>query len=510
MATKVVFLTSTGSWTVPADFSSLVSIEAIGAGSGGDTGGVFNGGGGGGGGAYAAITSLAGLSAGATVYVSIGAGGGAGSGGGDTWFNGSTNAAPASTTDGVLAKGGANGASSTGGAGGSGASSIGDTTYSGGDGGNGASFGSTSGGGGGTAGPSGAGSNASGTANYLGGAANGGALTQADTAQGGAGTAGAIYTQTSDSATAGPGTGGNGRLTGSGPGGAGGAQGGGGGGGSSGGFSGGAGANGIVIFTYTAAGVSGDLNATQTGDTVSASGAVGVAADAVLTQAGDTVSAAAAVGVISSASLAVTQDGQTVAAIASQPLFVAAPSYGYWLKTQERKKPKPPRLPEPMHPTDVVIDEAVLRQMEEERLAALVLKAKQDALRRVEELRAYEFEKKPSRLIGLGREVADQKPVAPARLIRLERREQPEPEQSVRRTVTLAREADPVETSPEIRRRVISLFRSPETEPLKELVPNYNKLRVMGPRRLPSPEIAKAKTISLRRPSSQAQHETRR
>ena len=228
---KTVFITATGTFTIPADFQSLVSIEAIGSGANGNAGSIFLAGKGGGGGAYSAITSLSGLSPSGSVYVKIGAPGNA-----DTWFNAFANSAPASTSDGVLAKG------ATGGAG-SGASSIGTTKYSGGD--DKAGSGNNGGGGPNGAGVQGGTAPAGGAGNA--GAAGGGA---GATTAGAAGSAGTYWTQTSNSATAGPGgggAGGNGAA-----GGAGGNYGAGGGGGGKAVTSpaGGAGAPGIIIFTY--------------------------------------------------------------------------------------------------------------------------------------------------------------------------------------------------------------------------------------------------------------------
>ena len=107
-ATKIVFITSGTSFTVPSDFASLVSIEAIGGGSGG-AGSLSGIGKGGGAGAYSKITALSGLVASGSVFVSIGTGGGGGTfgngtSGGDTWLNKTSNAAPSATTDGLLAK----------------------------------------------------------------------------------------------------------------------------------------------------------------------------------------------------------------------------------------------------------------------------------------------------------------------------------------------------------------------------------------------------------------------
>ena len=73
--------------TIPSDFVSLISVEAIGGGAGG-TGNAYYGGGGG---AYAKSTSVS-LSANQTVYIyaapdSLG-------NGQDSWFNAVSNAAP--------------------------------------------------------------------------------------------------------------------------------------------------------------------------------------------------------------------------------------------------------------------------------------------------------------------------------------------------------------------------------------------------------------------------------
>lgn len=159
----VVFLTSTGTWTVPSGWS-IIKVEAIGSG-GGSSGGP-----GGGGGAYAVTNTLS-VTAGQTVYVQTGApptGVGI-----DSWLNKTANSAPTSTADGVLAKGGGN-AVTGGGAGGSSASCIGNLAYSGGDGG--AYVAPSRGGGGGAAGPNGAGGHgADGVSGLDGGAGGGGA-----------------------------------------------------------------------------------------------------------------------------------------------------------------------------------------------------------------------------------------------------------------------------------------------------------------------------------------------
>lgn len=148
MAIKTILITSGTTFTIPSDFGSLVSIEAIGAGGCGASTTAPQGQGGGGGGAYAKITSLSGLSANGTVYINIGAGGSntrgsLGVAGGNTWLNTATSSAPSSTANGLLAPGGAGGTvTGTPAAGGLGGGAIGGatgivgtTTYVGGNGG---------------------------------------------------------------------------------------------------------------------------------------------------------------------------------------------------------------------------------------------------------------------------------------------------------------------------------------------------------------------------------------
>lgn len=135
---KRVFLTSGTTWTVPADWSDVDTIETIG---GGGHGGSSNlGGGGGGGGAYASISNLD-LTAGASVTYRVLATS-------DTVFNTSATTCAGTPTPSVCAKGGTTASGSTNGTGGLAASSVGTVTYSGSDG---ASWG------GNAAGPNGAG-----------------------------------------------------------------------------------------------------------------------------------------------------------------------------------------------------------------------------------------------------------------------------------------------------------------------------------------------------------------
>jgi hypothetical protein len=145
---KQTFIETTSTpYTIPSDFASLVSIEAFGSGGAAASGGIL---GGSGGGAYAKTTSVTGLVAGGTAYVSIGISNE------DTWFNTVSNAPPTTSAQGVLAKGGSAATSSTGALGGQASASVGDLKNSGGSGGNGAS---APGGGGGAGGPGGAGGN---------------------------------------------------------------------------------------------------------------------------------------------------------------------------------------------------------------------------------------------------------------------------------------------------------------------------------------------------------------
>jgi hypothetical protein len=300
-----LYTNSESSFVLPSDFSSLISMEAIGGGGSGDSGatGSFSNGGGGGG-AYAKTLGssvTASMVAGSTVvYFGISISGVG------TYINIGTSGAPTSVTTGVLAKSGSNAqsvsGSGSGGLGGVTATSIGDTKYAGGNGGTGSLTAANrpTGGGGGAAGPSGAGANASsafGTATGGaggGGAANGGSAAGASTSTaggaggtitGGSGGTGATSTLQATSGTFGGGGGGgfsstkigsvgggfyNGVINTYGGDGGNGfySRGGNGGGGSQSSGVGGAGA-GILAFTYT---VSTDKTAALTGSALSASG----------------------------------------------------------------------------------------------------------------------------------------------------------------------------------------------------------------------------------------------
>lgn len=541
MAVKTVFITASGTFTVPSDFYSLASIEAIGGGAGGRTSSTL--GRGGGGGAYAKITSLSGIAASSTLYVEIGTGGSAGVSGTDTWLNKSSSSAPGSTSDGLLAKGGG-----VDGVGGSAGSCVGTVTYSGGN------SASNQLAGGGAAGPSANGSNAA--SSTTGGAGNGGLsgggaggtpgnyATSTPPGNGGAGT---YWTQTSNSATAGPGGGAGGAVFMSG--GSGGLYGGAGAGGYGSSSVGGSGAQGIIVFTYydtatndstlattetqdvasftltvppqfamaatdardaasftlTAAHTAAlaatdavdtaavaivpvstaDLTATEAADTALFGIGAGLLVYFGITEPGDIASAtltakhtaalaasessdSVAIVVVPAltATLAITERPDTAAITSGSDLYAVAPSYSTWAKRRNKDKPVAPQLPKPEQAGEIVVDEAVLRQIEEEQRAALVLQQKQEALQRVEDLRAYFPEPRPTRTMAL-----------PAR-------------------------QDVVESSPEIRRRIVTLFREPTPSPATDPVRGSVTLHTLGPRNLPRTEIKAARYVSLRRASS--------
>lgn len=162
--TTVLFGAGSSSWVVPACFTSLVKIEAIGAGGSVAAGNII---GGAGGGAYSAITSDANFVAGASLNFQLGTAGGAqgtgsgASGLGDTWFDSNTT---------LLAQGGQSTTTATGGNGGATAQGVGTVKFAGGIGG-----GSFSGGGGGASsgGPGGPGCNGGAGASSKGGAGAG-------------------------------------------------------------------------------------------------------------------------------------------------------------------------------------------------------------------------------------------------------------------------------------------------------------------------------------------------
>lgn len=209
MATKTVFITSGTTFTIPLDFQSVVAVHAIGGGGGGYYCG-------GGGGAYAQSTAVTGLVAGGTAYCSLGAGGTEnGTNGGVTWFNSSISTVPAGASQGAYADSGkSTQAENVNPAGGLASSSVGTLKKNGGSGAVG--VGNNEGGAGGAGGPDADGLNGvpstggqSGAGGSGNGGTNGGGAGGAINIDGGAGT---TFTQTSNSATAGPGGGGGGDI----------------------------------------------------------------------------------------------------------------------------------------------------------------------------------------------------------------------------------------------------------------------------------------------------------
>jgi hypothetical protein len=281
---KAFFLTSSGTFSVPADWNNANnSIEVIGGGGGGYGGAGVGGGGGGGG--YAIVTNAA---IAGTVKYNVGAGGtggsaGTGTNGGDTWFCSATTLCGGVGAPNVIvaARGGKRGTARAGGAGGTVAVGTGFTGGGGGTnccavsstagggaagplgaGGNGGRDGTTGaispgggGNGGGSAGQGGSGigspagqggNNASGAG---GGAAPGGAGTNGGGGGGGSASAGGTGGNGTEW-SASFGSGGGGGAGNGGAGGPGGAYGGGGGGGDA-GASGGNGGAGLIVVIYT-------------------------------------------------------------------------------------------------------------------------------------------------------------------------------------------------------------------------------------------------------------------
>lgn len=188
-----------GSFTLPSDFGSLVSIEAFG--SGGYNNLIMGGSGGGGYSKTLGASVTASMVAGSTIvyYQSGGVANGYSCCG--SWYPGTetpswirigTNSAPTSVTHGVLANSGKtpDSPTTTGGLGGTTTGAVGDTKYAGGAGGD--SFGSSNagGGGGGAGGPLGAGAAGGNSYNGTGGGGGGGASNGGNAGSAGTSTAG--------------------------------------------------------------------------------------------------------------------------------------------------------------------------------------------------------------------------------------------------------------------------------------------------------------------------------
>lgn len=160
------------------------------------------------------------------------------------------------------------------------------------------------------------------------------------------------------------------------------------------------------------------------------------------TEAGDTAAFAAARFDVLTASLAATEARDTAAFTYVDPVQIAAAGYA----AKRRRKATMPQLPKPPR-VEVVIDEAVLRQIEEERLAALNLERKKEALRRVAELRQG-YTPQPVRTVKLEVKEPPEKMQAPLRTVTLARPPRPAPQQApIRGSIALSviRPAPPVE-----------------------------------------------------------------
>lgn len=169
--TKTVLITTVGqsTFTIPSDFVSFISVEAVGTGGYGVAASPTRGGGGGG--AYAKSIAVTGIVAGGTAYVQVG---------GNLYYansyftyGGGSNIPPTSPANGVLAQQGLAPANTFGAAGGSASTSIGTTTVSGGQGGS--ASGLVPGGGGGSGGPNGIGGAGGSVGSYTSGPGGGGA-----------------------------------------------------------------------------------------------------------------------------------------------------------------------------------------------------------------------------------------------------------------------------------------------------------------------------------------------
>ena len=164
MTTATVYLTSGSTWTVPANFASLVSAEAIGGGgTGADGNPGANGGGGGGGGEYRKITSATNIAAGNSLSIQIGSAL-------NTFLKDNTNTVILQANAG----GSAAAVSATGGSGGSGGTGAA-ANFAGGPGGNGNTAATLAGGGGGggAAGPTGSGKGGGNSTSKFGGGGGG-------------------------------------------------------------------------------------------------------------------------------------------------------------------------------------------------------------------------------------------------------------------------------------------------------------------------------------------------
>lgn len=212
---------------------------------------------------------------------------------------------------------------------------------------------------------------------------------------------------------------------------------------------------------------------TQAANSISASGIVfdtTVNLNGDITQADNTLSSLVAVDV--TADLDITQSDQ----ISVTPVYVVAPGYSHWKKTQDKKKPQAPKLPEPAQRGELVVDEEVLRQAEIDRIAAEVLQKKQDALVKVEENREQAWAKGVTSIDGSVSYSGDKR--------------------AARRLGERISEAPANESD---RHRVVRLLGERPPPPAVEPVALPRVTRALGARNLPAPEMRLTKSITLRR-----------
>lgn len=254
-----------------------------------------------------------------------------------------------------------------------------------------------------------------------------------------------------------------------------------------------------LISASAALPINGTADLTQENQ-VGAEGTVAIRANADIDQDDDTTTSA--VTVSNEASLDVTQDDQTCST--PEPVQVYAPSFSSWAKAKDKKKPKAPVLPDPVQRGELVVDEAVLQQMELERLAALVLQKKQEALQKVEATREEGWQagiRKETR--SLARPELEEAQELPTGRVTLPLGERPPPEvtaaparavlQLGERRVTI----EPATTGE--RRKLISLMAEQKDPPAREPITNRRVQRALGARNLAKPEMRLTKFISLRR-----------
>jgi hypothetical protein len=247
--------------------------------------------------------------------------------------------------------------------------------------------------------------------------------------------------------------------------------------------------------------IKGSVTATQENQ-LGSNGRVFVRGNATFTQASNTFSATAKGRV--SARLNITQENNGFSM--KEPVQVFLPSWTQWAKTKDKNKPKAPKLPDPVQRGELVIDEAVLQQMEIERINALVMKGKQEAAERVEKMREEYWVAKPDRKLNtIKAKVIEvppepEPPARPSFVLAAAAPKAEAPQASTRQSASLNRFAPREEiAAPTKRRQIVSMFREqPKPKPIDPVRGSITP-RVLGARLMPEPQMSKTKTIVLRR-----------